>query len=186
MSNIVINYIILNSIKPNRLTSIIEACRSKQHNVSIVFNDFSLNKQVADQLKNYELDDIKVSVINRDYEDSQDAMSIVTKNFISYSDSDITSIVYENLEFEPKIFDAFDFEIFDNYGFIYGDYSVQNIRCYLRSHASNTKLSIPFVFWSTEKIIKNIEHEDVLEYLFNNYMGYHIPKSICTIISNDE
>lgn len=186
MSNISINYIVLNSMESDILSRIVDSCRSKNNTVSLVFNDFSLDKNIEKQLKNINTDNVKVSTISRDYEDGTNAMSIIVKEFSTYVDSNIVSIVHENLIFEPGIFDSLNLDILDTYGFIYGDYTIQGARCYLRSHAASIKLSIPFVFWSTSKLMDNISQTDVLEYLFNNYMGFHIPESLCTIIPNEK
>ena len=186
MNNISINYIILNSIEGDVLTRIVDSCKSKNNNVSLNFNDFSLDKNTRNNLENINQDDVSVSVVDRDYEDSNNAMDIIVKGFVSYADSTIMSVVHENLIFEKELFDTIDFTILDKYGFIYGDYSIDETRCYLRSHAASVKLSIPFVFWSTSKIVDNISQEQVLEHVFNNHMGFHIPKSLCTIVSNDK
>lgn len=188
MNNIAINYIILNHIESDVLSRIVDSCRSTKYKVSLIFNDFSLDKNIAKQLEDINKDNINLSTINCDYEDSNNAMNIIVDGFVAYSDSTIVSMVHENLIFKSGIFDTLDLDILDTYGFIYGDYDIQGIRCYLRSHAASIKLSIPFVFWSTKKLIESISlsPKDALEYMFNNYMGFHIPKSLCTIISNDE
>lgn len=52
MSNIAINYILLNSKDKDILQKMIDACRSEKHNVSLVLNDFSLDKKLKILLKN--------------------------------------------------------------------------------------------------------------------------------------
>lgn len=186
MKNIAINYIVLNPMDDNVFSKIVNTCESENNKVSLVMNDFCLNKTLEDQAKAIHSKKVKVSVVNRDYEDSKNSMNIITNNFISYSDSDAMAIVYENLVFKPGIFDVMDFNLLEKYGFIYGDYDIDDTRCYLRSHAASVKLSIPFIFWSTKKIIDNISNDNVLEYVFNNYMGFHIPNSLCTVHPNEE
>jgi hypothetical protein len=188
MSNISINYILLNSKDKDILQKMIDACRSDRHNVNLVFNDFSLDKKIEDNIKEIDHYDVNVSVINYDYEDSKNSMEIITKNFASYVDSDTVAIVYENLIFRSKILDEVDFEIITEgfNGFMYGDYHIDDIRFFLRSHSSGIQLNIPFVFWSVKKLIENMSKEKILEYIFNNFSGIHIAQSMCTIYTNEE
>ena len=188
MSNIAINYILLNSKDKDILQKMIDSCRSEKHNVSLVLNDFSLDKKIEDTVKEIDHYDVRVSVINYDYEDSKNSMEIITKNFAPYAGSDVVAVVYENLIFHSKILDEVDFDtIADGFNvFIYGDYHIDDIRFFLRSHGSGIQLNIPFVFWSVKKLIENMSKDKILEYVFNNYAGIHIAQSMCTIYTNEE
>ena len=188
MSNISINYILLQDNDKNILQKMVNACKSEKHNVSLVLNDFSLDKQIENTVKEINPGNISLSVVKHDYEDSKNAMDIITKNFAPYAGSGVVSIVYENLLFLPKIFDEIDFDILseESNAFIYGDYHIDDIRFFLRSHGSGIQLNIPFVFWSVSKLVQNLSQEKPLDYVFNNYAGIHIPQSMCTIYTNEE
>lgn len=188
MSNIAINYIILKHINDESLLNIINGCTSNIHNIHLQLNDFSLEKKVSEQIKNINNDKIQIETFEYDYEDSSNATEIVLKNFTSYCSHNILSIVYDNLTFYPGVIDHIDFnQLIENEmnGFIYGDYDIGSIKCYLRSHAAGLKLNIPFAFWSIKQIIKHLSEESILEYVFSSYMGIHIPQSLCTVLPNE-
>lgn len=187
MSSISINYIILNDAEEGSIQNIIDTCRFDNHSTSLVFNDFSLTKKTKDIVDRLNTDS-NIVVNNYDYEDSEDSMTVVVKNFASYASSDIVTIVHADLVFNRKSISEIDFNILneENIGFIYGDYSINHLRCYLRSHAAHVKLSIPFVFWSTNKIIQHVSQESLLDYLFSKYMGVHIPHDLCTVSPDDK
>lgn len=188
MSNIVINYIILKHIDDESLSRIINGCISNTHNMHLQFNDFSLEKTISNQIKNINNDKIKIETFEYDYEDSSNATEIVLKNFTSYCSYDILSIVYDNLKFYPESISGIDFkQLLENetYGFIYGDYDIGNIKCYLHSHAAGLKLNLPFAFWSIKQMLKHLSEENILEYMFSSYMGIHIPQSLCTVLPNE-
>lgn len=188
MSNIAINYIILKSIDDKSLSDMINGCISNTHSIYLQLNDFSIEKTISNQIKNITHDKIKVETFEYDYEDSSNATEIVLKNFTSYCSYDVLSIVYDNLKFYPDSIDNIDFNrLIENEknGFIYGDYDIGNIKCYLRSHAAGLKLNIPFAFWSIKKILKHLSEENILEYMFSSYMGIHIPQSLCTVLPNE-
>lgn len=187
MSNISINYLILSDLAEENIKNIIDSCSFDNHSTSLVFNDFSLNKKTKEIVDNLNIDS-NIVVNNYDYEDSENSMIIVVKNFASYAASDAVTIVHEDLIFNKMSVSKIDFDILneENIGFIYGDYSINNVRCYLRSHAAHVKLSIPFVFWSTKKIVQHVSQESLLDYLFSKYMGIHIPHDLCTVSPDDK
>ena len=188
MSNIAINYIILKHTDSKYLSGIINGCTSNIHKIHLQLNDFSLEKKTSEQIKDMANDKLQIETFEYDYEDSNNATEIVLKHFTSYCSHDILSIVYDNLTFYPGLIDNIDFnQLMKNEmnGFIYGDYDIGRIKCYLRSHAAGLKLNIPFAFWSIEKILKHLSEENILEYMFSSYMGIHIPQSLCTVLPNE-
>lgn len=187
MSSISINYLVLSDIEEENIKNIIDSCDFDNHSISLVFNDFSLNKKTKAIVEKLNIGaDIRVN--DYDYEDSKNSMNIVVKNFASYAASDFVTIVHQDLLFNKISVSKIDFDILneENIGFIYGDYSINNVRCYLRSHAAHVKLSIPFVFWSTKKIVQHVSQENLLDYLFSKYTGIHIPHDLCTVSPDDK
>ena len=188
MKNIAINYIIHNSIDSNRFDDIIKPiATSKKYKISLNVYDFSLKKQSNDyNLSKY--DNIQYSLTECDYEDVKEANKIVVKDFIKFADSICTCIVYDSLIFNNNAIDEIDASLFENdyIGFIYSDYVVDNKRFFLKSHSSNSQINTPMVFWSTEKILKHLSGEDVLQAIYSSYVGIHIPKPLCVVFNINE
>lgn len=188
MSNIALNYIIINDVNKEFISKVAESCKSDLNSIVLSFSDFSLNKNVQKIVNENDWNDTRISVNNYDYEDSENAMNILAKKCIEYSTCDALAIVHQDLIFDNTELNKIDFSILndESHSFLYGDYNIDGIRCFLRSHSANVKLSIPFVFWSMQKLLSHMSEENVLEYMFTNYMGLHIPQNICTIYRNEK
>ena len=95
MSNISINYILLQDNDKNILQKMVNACKSEKHNISLVLNDFSLDKQIENTVKEINPSNISLSVVKHDYEDSKNATEnqklaiLVMKQSKLLSDTDL-------------------------------------------------------------------------------------------------
>lgn len=187
MQNIVINYKILGDIDYKLLSSIINGCVSKKYEVFLNLYDFSLSKRIKKQLdeikfslsENYP----KIEIYARDYEEREDADKIILQNLIQHGDSIAFVTIAENVVLQCYSLDKLDLEWLkeESSGFIYTDYHINDIRCFMRSRAMNVSLNIPVVFWSTSKLVRHFTDQDKLQIVGNNYASIHIPKSLCTI-----
>lgn len=188
MKNIAINYIVHNNINAEKFNAIVKPItENKKYKTKLNVYDFSLKKELHDyDLSKYQ--DIEYSWTECDYEDVKEANSIVLKNFINFADSICTSIVYDNLIFNNNSIDEIDVSLFENdyIGFIYSDYIVDNKRFFLKSHSSNSQINTPMVFWSTEKLLKHISENNILQLIYGSYVGIHIPKPLCTVHNANE
>lgn len=184
MKNIKINYVVLNDISESKYEKLTEVCNSsKNHNVSINFYDFSLVKKI----KNYK-EKNNVSIIEESYEDYEKAQEIIINNFTSYANSSFVAILNDSTIIEN--IDIIDFESLydvDMLGFVYTDYTIDGVRCFMKSHSANNKSAMPIVFWKKNKLIEHINgEENPLASIYGSSVGIHIPESICTIHTNDE
>lgn len=190
MNNIVINYKITRSISESKLQDIINGCLSKKYKVFLNLYDFSLSKSIESYVKNLNIDlsNIDLSILNSDYEDLSNADNIVLNNLIRHGDSIAFGIFQENLVFNSNAIDQFNFELLkeESNGLVYFDYTINNIRCFLRSRIMNLKMNVPAVFWSTSKLIRFISEKDKLNIVANNFAAIHIPNSLCKISTDDK
>lgn len=176
MKSISINYIIHKITDKESIDKIVEGCKSKKYKVEINLYDFSL----GNQLQNYSNEN--VSIVQENYEDFEKAQSIILSKMINYIDSSIMCIAKESVVL--KNLDSIDFNVIESNelnGLIYTDYSIDGIRCFLRSHYPNSNIGVPLAFWNTEKIIKHIGQENILGLIFNTCIGIHIPEDLCDI-----
>jgi hypothetical protein len=182
MQNIVINYKILNDIDDNLLLSIVNGCNSKKYKVFLNLYDFSLSKRIESQLSQIK-SLIEIEILTRDYEERENADNIVLQNLIQHGDSIAFASISDNVVLNPYSIDELGLEWLkeESSGFIYTDYNINDIKCFMRSRAMNVSLNIPVVFWSTSKLVKHFTDQDKLQIVGNNYASIHIPKSLCTI-----
>jgi hypothetical protein len=122
------------------------------------------------------------------YESIPNADNIVLSNLIRHGDSTAFCILPENVTLFRNALDEIDFSWLneDLNGFIYCDFHLNNIRCYVRSRAMGTQLNLPIVFWSTDKLVRHLGEENKLNIVGNNYASLHIPKSVCTVFQDEK
>ena len=188
MNSIVINYKILKNIDISKLQTIIDGCISNKYKVFLNLYDFSLSKNLEKYLQSLNPLNIDISVINHDYEDFSNADNIILNNIIKYGDGTAFAIFPDNLVLDKNCIDQFNFDILKDEinGLIYFDYTINNIRCFLRSRVMNIKINVPVVFWSIPKLIKFISEQDKLNIISTNFAAIHIPNSICKIFTDDK
>jgi hypothetical protein len=191
MNNIVINYKIVKDINISKFKDIINGCLSNRYKVFLNIYDFSLSKQAENylqEIKDIDLSNINISVLNYDYEDFSNADNMILNNLIRHGDSIAFGIFPENLIFDSESMNRLDLDLLKNEinGLIYFDYIINNIRCFLRSRVMNIKLNVPAVFWSTSKLIRHISEQDKLNIVANNFAAIHIPNSFCKIFTDDK
>lgn len=181
MTSISINYIIQEDIDEEYFNKILNGCKSDKYDLSITFHDFSLQNKIKEYNK-----DSNIIVVSENYEDREDSQDIVLKNFTRYADSKMMTLVNDNVIFHN--IDAIDFNIINDnplIGFIYTDYNINGIRCFLKSHSPVSNfIAMPICFWRTSKLIENIS-DNTLATIYGGSLGIHIPKDICTIHKNE-
>ena len=188
MNSIVINYKILKNIDISKLQTIIDGCISTKYKVFLNLYDFSLSKNLEKYLQNLNPINIDISVINHNYEDFSNADSIILNNLIRHGDSIAFGIFPDNLVLDKNCIDEFNFNLLQDEinGLIYFDYTINNIRCFLRSRVMNIKINVPAVFWSVSKLIRFISDQDKLNIISTNFAAIHIPNSLCKIFTDDK
>lgn len=183
MSNILINYSILNNSTKENIEKIINGCYSKQHKITLNLYDFSLKKNVKKLITEITNDEyIKINVINKDFEDSNKFLEIILDSIIQYGDCIVFTAINDNCILKKDAIDSIDYKRFEEkiHGFTYFDYNVNNIRCYLKSVAAN--ISIPIIFFSTQVIIDNLsEGKNTISHVLKNSISHHISKNLCDI-----
>lgn len=195
MNNIVVNYKISKDINKNVLSAIIDGCASKKYKVFLNIYDFSLSKnaetQIEEYLKESDLsfkitENLKIKIVHKDYEEFSEADNIILGGIIKHGDSLAFVLLPENIAL--KNIDTIQFEALkeDNIGFIYPDYSINDIRCYLRSRSFNVNISIPAIFWSTSKLVMHLPEKDKLSIVSNKYAGIHVPEDLCTVYTDEK
>ena len=185
MKSIVVNYRITGDISEDRFYEIIDGCYSTKYKVILNLYDFSINKLA----ESYNLsNNPNVSYIKRDFEEIDNSEQIMLDNLIRYGDSLALCILPENNVLVKGCIDSIDFEWMDDpsNGFIYFDYTINGIRCFLRSKGPNIQLNVPVLFWSMSKLIRHITDKDKFAIITNNYVGIHIAKNLCTVYQNDK
>lgn len=189
MKNIVINYKILKDISQDVLEKIVTGCYSQKYKIFLNLYDFSLSKNTAEYIKTINVaDNINISYSSQNYEDIQESDNIILYNLIQHGDSLSFGIFADNLIFNQGAMDGMDFEALadETNGFLYFDYNIKNIRCFLRSRSVNVQINVPAIFWSTSKLIRHIPQKDKLNIVGNNYGSIHIPHSMCTIYPDEK
>lgn len=188
MSNIVLNYKICKNIDASIIEKIVNNSVSEKHKVFINIYDFSPLKGVEDIIKKKFSDNKNISVFKKDFEDKNEADNIMLENLIQYGDSLAFGMMSESTILNKFAIDKINFDLLkeDINGFLYFDYCVNNVRCYLRSRTSVINNSILCVFWSTEKLIKFINEKDKMNIVSNNFAGVHIAKNLCTVYIDNE
>ena len=188
MKSIVLNYRIASDISEDRFGEILTGCYSSKYNVILNIYDFSITKNIESYLKRVLETPIKISYIKRDFEEIENSEEIITENLIRYGDSLALCILPETNVLSNDCIDNIDFEWMDDpiNGFIYFDYTVNGIRCFLRSKGPNIQLNVPVLFWSMSKLIKHISDKDKFGIITNNYTGIHIARNLCTVYQDDK
>lgn len=186
MKSIVINYSIVREVDKEKIDEIINGCKSEEYKVYLNFYDFSLTKKIKHYVDCIDNEKIKTSVYQKDYEDSEKFVQMITDDIIKYSDSIAYTALNDSIILLENSLDSIDFEIFKNdiYGFLYFDYSINGIRCFVKSRLE--KLTMPAVFFSLGATIKKISSDNVIETLLKNTIGLHIPKSLCIVYPDNE
>lgn len=189
MKNIVINYKISKNIDNTTFNKIISGCVSEKYKVFLNLYDFSLSKdtkEYTDQLS--AINNLNINYIPQNFEDVKEADQIILGSLIQYGDSVAFGIFGENTILNTGGVDLVDFNLLaeEINGFIYFDYNIKNIRCFLRSRSTNIQLNVPAIFWSTSKLIRYIPEKEKLNIVGNNYGSIHIPYSLCTIYPDEK
>lgn len=191
MNSIIVNYKISKNIDENKIRNIINGCISKKYKTYINIYDFSLSKTIESYINNLidlDLSNADISIFNHDYEDFSNADNIILNNLIKHGDSIAFGIFPENLILDQNSIDQLDLDILTDEinGLIYFDYTINNIRCFLRSRVMNIKINVPAVFWSVSKLIRFISDQDKLNIISTNFAAIHIPNSLCKIFTDDK
>jgi len=187
MNSILINYSLSKDINKNRLQTLLNGCQSDKYKVFLNIYDFSISKNVKEKLDQVNIPkNIKISVENSDYENLENYIEIVSKTILQYSDSVSYCRLNETISLEPKSIDEIDFSVFDdgNYGFLYFDYDINSIRCFIKSYGHNG--SVPAIFFSAKKTLEKLSNGKPITSILSESIGLHIPERLCTIYSNDE
>lgn len=182
MPNILINYSIVKNDTKEHIESIIQGCSSKKNKIILNIYDFSLNKKVKDIIQRIQKDDnIKITVLDKDFEDADSFLKLVLSTIIQYGDCIAFTALNDNSILKKYAIDNIDLEKFEEsiYGFTYFDYNVNNIRCYLKSIVGN--ISVPVIFFSTQKVINSLAEDDTIKHVLSHSISSHIPKSLCNI-----
>jgi hypothetical protein len=190
MNIISINYIVQKDIDEKRLSMILNGLTSNKYKILLNIYDFSLSKRVTDLVSNLKLDPekIKLLVIPGDYEEREQAHNIITRNFMQYVDSICMTVLHDNLVINNNALDYIDFNILkeETVGFIYPDYNIKKVRCFLRSHSIRTQINTPVIFWSVDKVLRHMAEKDILNKIYGSYSGVHIPNSLCTAYPDEK
>lgn len=187
MNNIVVNYKISKNIDATAFKRIIDGCSSEKYKVFLNIYDFSLSKNAKEVINTKaENKNLKIKIIDKDYEEVQNADNIILSGLIQHGNSLAFAILSENITL--KDLDRLDLEVLKNdiNGFLYFDYSVDNTRCYLRSRSMNVNIGIPVIFWSTQKLIRYLPEKEKLSIVANKYAGIHIPENLCTVHTDEK
>jgi len=186
MKNILIIYKVLADITKNQLQVLVDGCKSKKHNVTIEFHDFTLKKEIKSYVQNLEISDIvKVACVDEDYEDRKTSDKVVISKLIAYANFDAVSILVHDIILNNAI-DTIDFDMFQKnelLGSIYFDNDVSqptHTRMYNKSHPFITG-SIRALFMPMNKIIGAIGQENPINYVYSKSLSYHLPKSLISI-----
>ena len=199
MKSIVLNYRITGDISRDRFNQILAGCYSSKYNVILNIYDFSISKNIENYMTGAQTGSLpllakrdeensKISYIKRDFEEIENSEQIITENLIKYADSLALCILPEINVLTEDCIDSIDFEWMNDpiNGFIYFDYSVNGIRCFLRSKGPNIQLNVPVLFWSMSKLINHISDKDKFGIITNNYTGIHIARNLCTVYQDDK
>jgi hypothetical protein len=181
MSNIVINYVIDKDIDDDQVKSMFNNIYLKNHNLEIYVYDFSIDKKLKQILDSLVINNLKLT--EYPYEQHDEADDIIIDNMKNSSNFVAFTNLKNNIVINNETIDSIDFDILqdDQFGFLYLDYYIGNIRCYMQSNKPGSKINTPIIFWSTEKAIKT-KGKNVYNTLYRSYMGIHAPKSGCTVV----
>ena len=180
MHSIKINYIADENIDKNRLEKILDYSPMKNYKLKIDMHDFSLGKG---SIKNFvdESENKNIRVFEHPFEDRRDIQKTVLKNITD--EFAVFANIKTNIILNTDIIDCIDFkELNKNYAYVYTDYLIGKVRCYMQSHRSGATVNTPLIFWNTKKVIGQKEEDDVFNTVYGNNIGLQIPKAACKII----
>jgi|SRR5210317_980108 hypothetical protein len=179
MHSIKINYIADENVNQHRLEKIFNDLYLKNYLLKIDVYDFSLVKNINKYIET--LNNKNIRVFEFGYEEHKDAQNVILKNIDK--DSLVFTSIKTNIVIDTKFIDELDFEkLNENYGFVYSDYSIREVRCYMQSHKTGGIINTPMIFWNTKKIMENKNESNVFNHVYGTSMGKHIPKISCKII----
>lgn len=187
MNSIAINYIIENKSDEQSINKILQNCRFDNLKIYLNLFDFTIEQNLKSILKNTKSDaNVIVNIFEESYEDKANANEIIINNIIQFSDTVAMVILNDKSVLNKDLLEDIDFEILNsvNTGFLYSDYIMNDIRCFLLSHISGVNLNLPIIFWSTSKLIKHMS-KDVFKTVLATYAGIHIPSPLF-IMNYDE
>lgn len=189
MTTIAINYVLSKNLTKEILERILSGCCSDKFEILLNFFDFSIdkkNKELINELsKKYS--SIKISIYDQDYENLKDANNMILKDCIRFAESTAMCILNDQFIINNIILDNIDFDILreEFNGFIYCDYTINDIRCFLTSHIAGISIGMPTMFLSTEKVLKHLSEDNIFSYLFSSYAGIHIPEVLFSVYPNE-
>jgi hypothetical protein len=188
MNSIIINYVLDSPYNHNSIEKLLQYCHSDNITIYLNFYDFTIDKKLSSILQDFKIgDNTIVKIFENDYEEKSNINDIILSNLIQFSDSQLMTILHDDTIINQHAIDRINFEIFNdiNIGFLYSDYIINNIRCFLLSHMSGIHMNIPIIFWSMPKIIKHMS-QDVFTTITSGYAGFHIPEPLFTIKSYEQ
>jgi len=187
MNSIVVNYVLENPITSDNIRSIIDGCISKKYKIHLNFYDFRLNKNLQSIIDDIKVDkNTVIKIFEKDYEDKKDGTDIIINHCLQFSDS-LSMIIFNSYSIINKgALDQIDFSLFTNknLGFLYTDYTINKIRCYLLSHIGGINMNVPIIFWSMPKVIEHLS-QDTLKNIASKSAGIHIPESFFSINNHE-
>lgn len=187
MNSIAINYIIENPCDKQSVNKILDNCSSDKLKTYLNLFDFTLEKNLKSVLKDFKNNNNRtINIFEENYEEKANANEIILNNSLQFADTTAMIILNDNTLFNKDCLHEIDFEMLNNIntGFLYSDYIINNVRCFLLSHASGVSVGLPVIFWSTHKLIKHMS-KDVFKTILSTYGGIHIPAPLF-IINHDE
>lgn len=182
MSNIVINYIIDQEIDADKINAILSSINIEQHNTEINVYDFSIDKKWKSIID--DSPSLKINVQEHPYEQRDESSSMILESVKGKSEITAFANLKNNVMLNSNVIDSVDFDTLNNddIGFLYFDYKIGNIRCYLQSNKPGSKTNTPIMFWSAKKSTEDHTSDNAYNHIYKKYMGLHIPKIGCTII----
>lgn len=184
MKHVLIIYKIFSDLNQDYLQKIINGCKSKKHNVTINFHDFTLSKKIRSQIENVEFSDLEaINISDENYEDIEKSDQIIVQKLISYSHFDVVSILVHDILLDNAI-DQIDFSVFENsdVASIYPDNNICtpfSTRVYGRSHPL-MNAGVRCLFVDMSKLFSVLGNEHPVGEIYNRYPSCHFPEALFT------
>lgn len=178
--------VVCKTYEKDSLLDVVEKCRSQNHDVTVNICDYTLEKNIANEIGEISSDGFQQRILNLDFEDASNH----DKKTIELAKSEKFDVVIDldaNLQMEKNFLDDMELETFkdNNYGCLYTDFFSKTKNDYkVYVHQKSFPLvsnSLPLIAFSFEAYSKNINNDNPKGFIISSMVSKHIKKALCSI-----
>lgn len=185
---VLVNIICRNSVNKDELINMLECCKSKEHEVTVNLCDYSLSKQVKNEVGEDFSNGLTQIITEFNYEDVRDHERNIKNSEIGEG-RDVVIDVESSLLLEPGFIDLLGIDHLNdvNYCCVYSDFYSQTKNGYkVYVHQKSFPLmstSLPLLAFSLKDYLASTDQENVKGFLLSSKLSKHIPAALCSVIN---